>query len=588
MNFRRLPLLARIWMPAGLVITFLFLATGFFIERNVVASTTATLEGEVRASFDAYESLWNARAQTLQSVAGVMSSLPNVRAAFGVRDAATIRDAASEVLGKISEQVLGSSFFTVTDPTGRFVASLTPTEEMDWPVVAGLHARFPNQVSGFVRAHGGLFQLIVTPVYVDSGQGTALISVLLAGFKVDDAVAQRLKASTGGSEFLFVSGGRVDASSMPPDVSRALAGELPQGLARAGAVEYVPLVQDLVDLEGKPIGALRVFRSLEHSKLRVSAMLQDLAWIWAVAMLAGLVLTYFFARIIIRPVRRLEQAATEVARQNYHSTVPVESEDELGRLAAAFNRMCDSLQLARRELIRQERITTIGRMASSIVHDLRNPLAAVYGGAEMMVDSDLAPNQVKRLAGNIYRASRRIQELLQDLVNVAGGKSAGRELCCLDEIVRAATEAVAAEAEAGQVRIEADVPPQLEVSVERARVERVFENLLHNAIEAMPNGGRTVITARLEGDQVVAEVRDNGPGISPAIRDQLFQPFATTGKKNGLGLGLGLALSRQTLLDHGGELWAEPLQSPGACFRLRLPLQLQPDHQSREPRTQQA
>ena len=85
--------------------------------------------------------------------------------------------------------------------------------------------------------------------------------------------------------------------------------------------------------------------------------------------------------------------------------------------------MCDSIQRARNELIRQERISTIGRLTSSIVHDLRNPLAAIYGGAEVLVDSDLPPAQAQRLANSIYRASRRIQELLQDLVNISRGEN---------------------------------------------------------------------------------------------------------------------------------------------------------------------
>ena len=112
---------------------------------------------------------------------------------------------------------------------------------------------------------------------------------------------------------------------------------------------------------------------------------------------------------------QLQKAATQ--------PFPEGGNDELGRLARTFNAMCESIQDARQELIRRERISTIGRLSSSIVHDLRNPLASIYGGAEMLVDSDLAPTQMKRLAANIYRASRRIQELLADLVNVSRGRS---------------------------------------------------------------------------------------------------------------------------------------------------------------------
>src|SRR5438094_2158627 len=154
---------------------------------------------------------------------------------------------------------------------------------------------------------------------------------------------------------------------------------------------------------------------------------------WLCALIVGLVMTSLLARRIVEPVKQLDRAAAEVSRQNYDFRLAVGSNDELGRLARTFNAMCDSNQSARAELIRQERIATIGRLSSSIVHDLRNPLAAIYGGAEMLVDTELSTPQMKRLAANIYRASRRIQELLQDLVNVSRGKSKAAEICDLPE-----------------------------------------------------------------------------------------------------------------------------------------------------------
>jgi signal transduction histidine kinase len=94
-------------------------------------------------------------------------------------------------------------------------------------------------------------------------------------------------------------------------------------------------------------------------------------------------------------------------------------------------------------------------------------------------------------------------------------------------------------------------------------------NLISNAIEAMPDGGEIEISGWREGDSVRIEVADNGPGISPEIRGQLFQPFVTHGKKN--GLGLGLALSRQSVLDHGGDIGVENRPGGGALFVIRIP-----------------
>jgi signal transduction histidine kinase len=111
------------------------------------------------------------------------------------------------------------------------------------------------------------------------------------------------------------------------------------------------------------------------------------------------------------------------------------------------------------------------------------------------------------------------------------------------------------------------VPEDIELPLERSRMERVFVNLFSNSLEAMPDGGAIEITARRQDTVVLVEVSDNGPGISSEVRASLFQPFHS-GKRN--GLGLGLALSRQTVLDHGGDMWADGNGHGGARFCLRL------------------
>jgi signal transduction histidine kinase len=231
--------------------------------------------------------------------------------------------------------------------------------------------------------------------------------------------------------------------------------------------------------------------------------------------------------------------------------------------------MCDSLKNARQELIRHERMSTITRLSTSLVHDLRNPLAAIYGGAEMLVDSDLPPIQAKRLASSIYRASRRIHELLQDLANLSRGKHDSLETCRLLDVVNAAKDVVGPAAEEQNVRVTINVPEGIELSLGRARIERVFLNLMTNALEAMPHGGALTISAKEESETVLVEIDDTGAGVPEQAKVMLFQPFASVGKKN--GLGLGLALSRQTVLDHGGDLWLGDKSGPGALFRMRLP-----------------
>ena len=204
----------------------------------------------------------------------------------------------------------------------------------------------------------------------------------------------------------------------------------------------------------------------------------------------------------------------------------------------------------------------------SIVHDLRNPLATIHASAEMLAGSRLSQLQVHRIARNMYCASVRMRELLEEFLDRSRVTEKERELSDMCELIASAVEKVAISAEFQSVHIVQLVPKGIIVTLDRRLMRRVLVNLLVNALEVMPNGGTINISAISGQRSVLIRIRDSGPGITPEIRDRLFQPFATTGKEN--GIGLGLAFSRQTVSDHGGKIWAESSRR-GACFAFRLP-----------------
>ena len=569
MTFSRLSLLWKILIPTSLVMTIVFVVTGWLVERSVFSTTYASVEQEAKASFQAYESLWGARANLLASVSQILSTMSDVRSAFGTRDQATIRDTAGELWSRISPE---DAFFLVSDAQGTVIASLgapatfVPNDEL--PMVRVARAHFPKQASGFLLKADQLFQVVITPVYVQSVGDSALLDVLVAGYKVDNTVADRLKRSTGGSEYVFTSNDTVITSTLPASATAAIMPELVKNPGAPRVSDYLALPTPLPDIEGAPVGQLFILRSVAGARERLTALRRQILALWLLALIAALAVTYLVARKIMQPVAELDRAAAEIAKQNYDYRINVYSQDELGRLAGTFQSMCESIREAREELIRRERIETIGQLSTSIVHDLRNPLAAIYAGAEMLVDSNLPEEQTRRLAKNIYRASRGIQDMLQQLLDLVRGKSSASEMCSLREVIAAAWETVAPVAEARKIELAGSVPVDLECPMERARMERVFSNLFENAAEAMRSGGKISIGSEVNGENILVRVEDTGPGVSPALRGRLFQPFVTVGKKN--GLGLGLALSRQTLLDHGGDLWLEA-DGPGARFCLRLP-----------------
>ncbi len=574
--FSRLSLLWKILLSTTVAVTVLFALTGEIVLNAITRTMYQSLQGEVGNSFQAYTSLWDSRADMLDKVTRVLAVMPEVRLAFGTGDQATISDTAGEIWSKVSDS---NAVFLVFNPFGELVASLggetPPSLAGNTEIFGAAAARFPRQAGGFYLRNGELFHISATPVYVDSGPGQQrLADVLVAGYRVDALVAQKLKDATG-SEFVFVEpGGGTVVSTLNPRATGVVVKNLATArdgqLVSDGVSRYAELATPLKDIAGRTVGELDILRCFDGSQKRIDSLYSNIIRMWLIAVSLGLGLTYLLARRIVEPVKQLDRAAAEVARQNYAISVDATSQDEMGRLARTFNNMCASIRQAREDLIRQERISTIGRLSGSIVHDLRNPLAAIYGGAEMMVDADLPPAHMKRLAGNIYRSSRRIQELLQDLLNVSRGKSAGPpELCRVREVAAAAAESLAATAEAQRVAIALSIPPELEAPLERSRMERAFVNLIGNALEAMPEGGEVRIAASLEGDAALISVEDTGPGIAPEIRASLFQPFVTAGKRN--GLGLGLALTRQTVLEHGGDMWVDSEPGRGARFFFRVP-----------------
>lgn len=232
------------------------------------------------------------------------------------------------------------------------------------------------------------------------------------------------------------------------------------------------------------------------------------------------------------------------------------------------HRATTSLPLLSRSEDRQKRISSIGWLFFSMIHDFRNPLATVLAGAEMLMKLDPASNQVTRVAGNMYRAASCMNDLLEDLAEAGLETRRYFEICKIRDVIAAASETALPKAETLSVSISNDVPDGLDAPLERSRMERLFFNLITNALEAMPHGGRIRISARKQDNCVLIDVEDTGPGIPTEIRDRLFEPFVTAGKDH--GLGLGLALSRQTVRDHGGDMWTEP--ASGARFVICLPV----------------
>jgi signal transduction histidine kinase len=222
------------------------------------------------------------------------------------------------------------------------------------------------------------------------------------------------------------------------------------------------------------------------------------------------------------------------------------------------------------EFVLTEPVAPIAMLSASLVHDLRNPIAAISAAAELLIDMDLPCAHSKRLALNLYRSSRRVEQILQELVNFLRGSRQASEDCKLADIIQNALEQISDAAESQGIHLEVVASSCIQLRLERKRTEGVLLNLMINALEAMPAGGRLRISAWVEHRDVIVEVDDTGCGIPDLVRSKLFQPFVSGGKTN--GIGLGLALSRNAVVEQGGDLWLGEKIGTGTLFCLRLPL----------------
>ena len=167
-------------------------------------------------------------------------------------------------------------------------------------------------------------------------------------YDISNQEVERHGSATGGSDFVFLAGGAVAASTLDPAADRALAqaGSSSQRQIPLLGADYLQFTSPLADVDGNSVGELRILRSFEGALSQITAVRSRLAILWLGAVLAGIGLTYVLARRLLRPVDELDRAAAEIAAGNYNVRVPVEGGGEIGRLAETFNSMCASISKA--------------------------------------------------------------------------------------------------------------------------------------------------------------------------------------------------------------------------------------------------
>jgi signal transduction histidine kinase len=343
-------------------------------------------------------------------------------------------------------------------------------------------------------------------------------------------------------------------------------------------------------------GAVVAVLPLEDPAARAAPLFRLLGLYTALVALLLLVLAYFaLTYLIVRPLDQLSRAAERVASGARHLTLPAPRARELGELGASLKAMTEKLiseeealrnqieaveaarvrlSEAQDRLVRSERLASVGRLAAGLAHEIGNPISALIGLQDLLLGGGLEPAEVQDFLVRMRRETERINGILRDLLQFARPPAATPDTVEPGDVATAVNDTASLVAPQKQMKdieleleLEAGLPPVL---LGRDQLMQVVLNLVLNAADAVGAGGQVKVSARAIGERVELSVSDNGPGIAEAVRNRLFEPFATT-KEPGKGTGLGLAVCRGLVEAVGGSITLDERYESGARFVVELP-----------------
>jgi two-component system NtrC family sensor kinase len=350
-----------------------------------------------------------------------------------------------------------------------------------------------------------------------------------------------------------------------------------------------------VQVPGRDGAVVAILRTDDDSA-RIAPLLRLVGLYMLLVAFALLVALHFaLTRLIVRPVDALAGAAERVAHGARRLTVPKTSVRELADLGRSLRTMTerllaeedalrkkidevelatDRLRAAQDGLVRSERLASVGRLAAGLAHEIGNPIAALIGLQELLLEGGLEPAEQRDFLQRMRRETERIHRILKDLLAFArpGAPAAEPgEPGDVEAAVHDTAALVLPHRDLSDVNLVLDVHGDLpRVTLSREHLVQVILNLVLNAADAVNKGGHVRIAAERTETGVRLSVEDDGPGVSSTIRERLFEPFVTT-KDVGKGTGLGLAVCRGLVEGAGGSIELDAAHAPGARFVLDLP-----------------
>ncbi|MFQ5989900.1 MAG: ATP-binding protein, partial [Candidatus Methylomirabilales bacterium] len=290
------------------------------------------------------------------------------------------------------------------------------------------------------------------------------------------------------------------------------------------------------------------------------------------ASLSAIGLALLIRRWFIYPLDELSQSTAIISTGKLEHQVPIRARDELGRLASSINDMARDLKGIQEQLVHAERLAALGELSAYIAHNIRNPLASIRSAAQVGMQETADP-EGKEILEDIIQAADRLEHWVQQLLSYTRPLSLQRRRQNVNQLMEGCLsvykQAIGDKDLTTVLELNPDVP---EIVMDPERMEQAVAAVLTNAIEASPPGGKITVqtapAATADPSHVLLRIRDEGRGISPELREQVFHPYFTT-KAN--GMGLGLAIARKIVEQHHGDITLLNGPDRGTVAEITLP-----------------
>jgi signal transduction histidine kinase len=568
-------LLSMLLISAGLTCTSLLL-----VRHSVQKQVRREIFADLRNSVSTFQSFQRERELTLTHSAELLADLPNLRALMTTQHEATIQDASSGLW-----RLAGSDLFLLADRSGQVVALHTAspglTRDMAQQSLAGTLASAPSDENAGQWWSGGqhLYEVFLRPIYFGPAEENRVLGFLVIGYEIDDRTASQVGRIAASQVAFYYADSVVKTTLSPIQESELTRQRVRRSAAEGTGPEEIQLGDEhflitSFELTGanNPSVRLTVLKSYDQATTFLDNLNRLLLALGLAAIVGGSALVFFVSHTFTRPLENLVAGVRALEKGDFTYALDARGGDEVAEVTGAFNRMRASLQKTQQELLEAERLATIGRMASSISHDLRHSLAAIVANAEFLCESRLSSDQREELYQEVRVAVNQMTDLIDSLLEFSRTRESLRPTygSVKDSVERVVT-VIRSHPEFHPIRITLAQQGNSSGWFDARKLERALYNLLLNSCEAVvPEAGQIQVGLNEVRGGVEIRVSDNGRGIPEIIRGQLFEPFISHGKEN--GTGLGLTVVQKIIQDHGGDVVVEKTSGEGTIFRLLLPL----------------